>query len=836
MAALVMMTGTAVAQNTTPAIPDSTPTTEPVVPAGYSVHQSVDLGGHMANVTGSNSMYDTLVNLHSGPRMLGQTFEMRALPDNKHPLFDHLSAFSSGFGGDPNNFATLDVIKGKLYEFSGIFRRDRQYFDYDLLGNPGISGGYSIPISGSTTPYAWPQVMQSPFMFNTVRRMTDTNLTLLPLSKVTFRFGYSQNIFQGPSLTPSGNSVAGSEVLLQEFQRNSTDDFTGGVDWKPVQGTKLTFEEQIDHYKGDSYFTMAPGYLTVQEADGTKVSLLDSYQSFLPYGYNSTTGAFAPSSNCNASSMISSSTILYANPNGGSPIIDPACNVISSYFRSQPIREIFPSEIFRLQSSSIKNVEMNGDIRYTHANMNMPNYYESFQGLDKASREIDYAAYANARRQAIDADYGIIWQVSKTVSIAEQVSYWNVHQPGTAEFTSGTTVTVPTTAGEETINYTGLTSTTTTNTGSTFSGSAAIGTPAYEYFGQKFVINNATVMWDATARATFSLTYRYRTHSIVQDAATGPSSSVTNIDENGGIFNVALRPTSNWELSGSVEILYDDNVFTPVAPRQTQRYRIHTLYRPKPWATVSGAYNDLERHDNTNNTGTPSAVGPLDHVDHSRVVSLGADLMPNVHYGLDVNYAYSDVYTATNVCFQGAASVLPGGAIAPAAATQSGQLCSPVAAGHGAQTVLFGPARDFEDAPTQFGSVALAFSPVTKLHSDLGYRVSAVNGSRFFTDAGDVNGSMVSTYQSPFVSVAWTVHKGLIWKGEYNFYGYGEGGRSGAEYCNDNPALTVGQTGPLPVVPCSSLPNTAMSGPAYGLTAPRNFHANNVTLGLHYEF
>ncbi len=104
--------------------------------------------------------------------------------------------------------------------------------------------------------------------------MTDTNLTLLPLSKVTFRFAYSQNIFQGPSLTPSGNAVAGQEVILEEFQRNSTDDFTGGIDWKPVQGTKLTYEEQIDHYKGDSYFTMDPTYFTVQEADGTKVALL----------------------------------------------------------------------------------------------------------------------------------------------------------------------------------------------------------------------------------------------------------------------------------------------------------------------------------------------------------------------------------------------------------------------------------------------------------------------------------------------------------------------------------------------------------------------------------
>ena len=48
------------------------------------------------------------------------------------------------------------------------------------------------------------------------------------------------------------------DSLLSEYQRNSTDDFTGGVDWKPMPRTKLTFEEEIDHYKADSFFTIAP--------------------------------------------------------------------------------------------------------------------------------------------------------------------------------------------------------------------------------------------------------------------------------------------------------------------------------------------------------------------------------------------------------------------------------------------------------------------------------------------------------------------------------------------------------------------------------------------------
>ena len=191
------------------------------------------------------------------------------------------------------------------------------------------------------------------------------------------------------------------------------------------------------------------------------------------------------------------------------------------------------------------------------------------------------------------------------------------------------------------------------------------------------------------------------------------------------------------------------------------------------------------------------------------------------------------MYTSENICFQGAATLMPGGAVAPGAATQSGVLCGPASGTHGLAVLYL--QRQFADAPTEFGSASIALSPNTKLRYNLGYRVSAVNGSRSFSDARDVNGSIVSTYQTPFVSAAWTMHPGLVWKGEYNYYGYGEGGPSGAQYCNANAALVSGATS-APSVLCNSVANTAISGPAYGDTTPRNFHANNVLLGFHYEF
>jgi hypothetical protein len=842
-AILLMTTDIALAQNPTPAAPLPTPETQVSAPAGYSIHQSVDLGGRMANTTGSNAMYSTLVNMQSGPRVLGETFEMRALPGRKGGLVDSINAFGSGFGGDPNSFTKVSASKGRIYEFSGLFRRDRQYFDYDLLGNPNIPGGQSIPIGPTATPtgsYAWPQVKQSPFLFNTVRRMTDTNLTVFPLSKVTYRFGYSQNIFQGPSLTPSGYQFAGSyDVLLQEFQRNSSDDFTGGIDWKPVPGTKLTFEEQIDHYKGDSYFTMDPSYFNVQEPDGTKVALLANYDSLTPYA----------ASACNANSTGTTPVLSAPQTSGGLPVINPACAVITSYSRTQPTRILYPTEIFRLQSSTIKNISMNGDLRYTNANMNLANYNDSFQGLAKTSRSITYIGNANAKREVIAADYGIVWQAMKTFSLEDQISFSNVHQPGTSSITSGTTLATPATAGNETINYPTLTTTSAAAGTSSFEGSAAVGTSQPAYFGQRYLTNDLTGTWDAASRITLSLTYRYQTHMIAENlfSAVDPGGNPGNvplpvnattggtvtIDENGGILTAALRPTANWNINGSVEMLYNDNAFTPMTPRQTRQYRVHTMYKPKSWAVLSGAYNDVEHHNNTNNNQAAVAAndvayaGPLDHVDYSRVVALGTQLFPNDHYGIDFNYAYSDVYMADNICYLGGAATG-----LPAASTPSGTTCPATAAGRSGYD--FGPALDFMHAPTQSGSAALTLSPAKTIKSNIGYNISSVNGSRFYNDPRDVAGSLVSTYQSPFVNFAWTARPGLTWKAEYNFYGYGEGGPSGAALCaTANPTPTA----PVTPVSCSSLPyQTGMNISPAGETAPRNFHANNVTLGVHYEF
>lgn len=833
--AFLMMTGMAVAQSPTPKAETPTPA-QMTVPDGYTGHHSVDLGGRISGLSGSQAMYDTLVNLQSGPRVLGESFDMRALPGKDKPV-DYLHAFGSGFGGDPYIFAKLQTGKGKYFDFTGLFRRDRQYFDYDLLANSNIAPGSSIPIGPSNAPVgslAWPQVNQSPVLFNTVRRMLDNTLTVMPLAKVTYRFGYSRNVFEGPTLSPSYNLMK-YDAILEQYQRNSSDDYLAALDWKPVERTTVTVQEEINHYKMDSYYTLNPNGFTVQEADGTP-AYLGNWDSQTPYGIA------ACNTNSMGSGFVSKTqyTILSPSPtNGGLPVINSACAVVTSYTRTQPTRISIPTSFLRFQSSSIQNVTMDGDFRYTLATMHLPVYNETANGLNGAVRQTVDLGTAQGHRSVLSADFGIVWQAMKAFSLADQVNFFNSAEPGYSTIAVPLTYSTPTTAGNETINYNGPL------TGG--SGTLPHGVEAglfSNYFGQESFTNNLTGSWSASPTTTLSLTYRYEDRKIGQGiphagaiplALSDPVSGTLEIHGNGGVFTAAYRPTAKWTINGSLEAMFFDNVLTPVAPRRAWQYRVHTMFKPKPWATVTAAYNDRERKNNTNNNQATVAAGldpyegPIDHVDHSRIVSAGTVLAPNEQFSLTMDYAFSDVYTATNACYlSGAAAGFPG----TATLTPSGApaVCPGVYA-RGTTTLVDWFARDFMDAPTNFGSAAISYKPSDLVTANFGYRMSSVNGSRFYNDARDVSGTLISNYQSPFVNVAWTTHPGLTWKAEYNYFGYTEGGPGYAPLCSQATSFTAS------VVPCASLPyTTGATETVSGLTAPRNFRANNVTVGVHYEF
>ena len=675
-------------------------------------------------------MYDTLVNLQSGPRILSQTMSLRAVGTTPHPFFDTLTSSSTGYGGDPINVTVLRMSKGKLYDFQGLFRRDRQYYDYNLLGNPLVPAGLT------SNGYTFPQVLSSPHLFNTVRRMTDVNLTVLPLSKVSFRAGYSQNINQGPTYS---SVHFGTDAQLYQNWRESTDLWTGAVDWKPLPKTTLTYEQFVNHYKGNTTWDLAGANL--QLSNGAPVSL----------GFVNVT---VPS--CSGAPPIENGTTT-------PPTVNPTCNGYLDYSRYQPTRALFPTEGFLFQSADIKNVRMNGRVRYTGANMNLPDYFEYFNGFSSRAglRASTVTGNATAKRINVSADFGVVWEVNDKITLSDQYDFWDFRQPAFGNYgevdQTGTSMLIPPGApGAPTI------------------------TTASNFLGQKTESNRLTGSWQASPRASLSLSYIYRGRLIdrsaiaTTDGAPSTEAYTVDIHQNGGLLGMVFRPTNQWRINASFEADYANLTYTQISPRALQHYQIHTTYKPKDWATISGTFNDIEERNN---------VTLVNHLGHTRSASIGASLQPNPHYGLELNYGYLDVFSQTSLCY--AATPAPPGAV-------------PVPDGTGCGSNIY-LGNGYYNAPTHYGSIGITLSPVKALRSSFGYRMNSVAGSTQLFNPLQVPGSLQSQYQSPYANVAYTIAPGWIFKGDWNYYGYGE-------------------ASPI------------------GPTSPRAFHSNVGTLAIHYEF
>ena len=703
---------------------------------GYSVHQSIDVGGRIANINGSEPMYDTLVNMQSGPRVLQQSMDMHALPGQAHFfLYDTLVLTNMGYGGDPINTTMLRMSKGKLYDFQGLFRRDREYFDYNLFGNPLIPDGVT------SNGYTFPQVLHAAHLFNTVRRMTDTNLTLFPLSRLSFQAGYSQNINQGPTYSSLHN---GAEAQLLQNWRNSTDLWFGVVNWKPWPKTVFTYQETVSHYKGDTNWQLTGPYLQLPNGGGPVTLGYDNVQ--------------LPSCNDGNAPIVNGAT----NP----ATVNPTCAGFQQLSRYAPTRTLFPTEEFRFQSSDIKNLQLNGRFKYTGAHMNLPNFNENFLGLDDFGiRSWNITGYAKGQRINVSADIGGLWQINPQFSISEQFDFWDFRQPAISYLS-------------EIDHFDDANPNTPSMADPPGAAQPPSITSANNYLGQKLERNTFLVQWRANPRATFSIGYRYQSRTIhyvlplSTDFWANGADYTVPIHTSGGLIGAVLHPTPQWAIDATVEGAWADAAYVQIDPRQYYRSHIRALWTPSSTITVTATFDDTEGRNNQL---------MVSHSDHNRAGAAGVEFTPGEHYAIALNYGYTEAYTHTSICY--ASSVAP--PTTPAAPASCGT------------NVYLG--TGYYNEPTNYGSIDFMYSPMHQLKAHAGFRVNSVNGSTEFLNPRQVPGSLQSQYYTPYTNVLWTIKNGFGFRGEYNYYGYGEG---------------------APVGP----------------TLPRAFHTNLFTLGAHYEF
>jgi hypothetical protein len=306
------------------------------------------------NVTGSGDMFDTLVNLQTGPRFLDQTLSMQSV-DHQGLLFDDLYLNSFGWGGDPNNALRLRADKNKWYNLQSSFRRDQYFSDYDLLANP--LNPPPPPAPGGSTPSI--PVLTSPHEFDTTRRMSDVDLTLLPQSAVSFRLGYSHNNMTGPSYS---SIHEGTEALL-------------------LQGWNTT----MNSYRSGSGLS----HRAAHRSQLRPVSRLLQGRYGLPTGSHQS-GARAH--NAGKFGLAWDLSIDTANkepcavvPPATSLIVSGAltnftCSAYSSYVRNQRIRTSTPTERVSLRSSYFRKLDLLGSVSYSSATSSTP-LDESFSGL-----------------------------------------------------------------------------------------------------------------------------------------------------------------------------------------------------------------------------------------------------------------------------------------------------------------------------------------------------------------------------------------------------------------------------------------------------------------------
>jgi hypothetical protein len=771
----------------------ASPEAAPAAPTGnpgdnYTIQQSIEVGYRDSMIGGNIDNYDTFENLGSGPRLLDYTLSMHAI-NHRGLLFDDLSFSSFGYGGDPNDVSRLSIDKNKWYDFRAMFRRDKNFWDYNLLANP-------LNPTGSNPTVA---IASSPQALDLTRWMQDYDLTLLPQSRVRFRLGYSRNTNQGPA---TSTVEGGTEPLLSQLLLYQTNSYRIGVDYTGIAKTTLSFDEFLTYSKINE--SEADDNLTYQLSNHTPVDL------GLVFNTVGSSPCAAPITNATTTP----------------PTVSPTCNAYISYSEFQNPRSSFPTERFRFESTYFKNFTMAGSAGYSDANNEVTDFNEAIN--DYTSRTAQRGSTAGgptaAKRISANANWTGDYRLTDKLDVVDEFSFddWRIPSMwATAE--TNLFGTMPQAAGE-----TGLLVPISTFTPTTFasicpSPYTAVDCPQHtsssaadvvnelvsQFLGQDAKTNTVELKYDIASRVSANIGYQYMARAISDFSATFgtgqiyfpggatgtaandylaargscalvagalPSGCVPNangsieygsstlltptagnntarnlyeIHESVGTLGVAARPTDTLRLNVDLMFGYNDNSFTRISPRQVQSYKLHATYTPKPWASVDGAIDINENRDN---------VFTVDNIEHARVYSFVTTLSAKSNLWVDFGYHYMDIYTQTEICFDDTGSTVFTSACPVTGATGNlGTLSYYASTDHYA-----------------YGDVM--WKPVKRVTAMIGYAGTIARGTSTLLNPLTPTGTLDFNYLKPQASLAVDIYKGVTYKTAWNYYGYDDHG------------------------------------------------------------
>jgi hypothetical protein len=716
----VLLSGSAALSAQSPCAPEPPPPEQEGKTSGdYLVHSSFEMGYRSSNESGVGDMYGTLVDLKTGPRFLSQTFSMDSL-DHRGLLFDGLSLTSCGWGGDPDNVLRLRVDKNKWYDLHGSFRRDQYVSNYDLLSNP-----LNPP---SSSPYV--PVLNSPTAYDTTRRMTDVDLTLLPQSRLSFRLGYFHNNMNGPMFD---GIHEGTEGLLLNPTNITMNSFRMGADLRIAPRTVLSYDEFLDYYRGDTdaQLTAATPALL---SNGTPVELGLSVDTL-----NSTPCALAKGT----TTLISAGVLTNVN-----------CSAYFGYQRDQRIRTSTPTERASLRSNYLQRVDLVGSFSYSDAEMSTPEY-ESFSGLitRTLTRSFVGTGTSDASRLSDNADAGVAIHLMSHLRLVNKFTFWAYRTPQSADLSETDNDCVTPNSKTKLPACTLLSTAPVVVTTPTLTLSS---------FNQSVKRDQTDLVWDISKKVGAHIGYRYgdRVFDDFASFTTGGETSIT-VHENTALAGIWARPTRDVRLNLDVEHTNYDNVIFPMAPRKESRYRFQTSYSLKPWAVVGGSVNVVE---------DANAYSLTDYVGHNRNYGLTASLAPRRRFGMDLAYNYNDSIQNAFVCF---ADTPPTGVSLPFV-TGATACPQPLPTG---STTLADPLQNYSmyTNHTQFGMAMVRFKFDKRTTINAGGSITNVDGSIPQFNVLQPLGTAEYRFYQPVVYLSVDLGHNFAWNSGFNYYQYSEG-------------------------------------------------------------
>ena len=741
-AGLLLVATSATGQNSTaPPTPANPPSDadEGKDIGGYHVTQSIEFGGRISEVSGSQPMYDTLVNDQTGARILEQSLTMQSL--THQDIFDTLTLNSFGWGGDPEQAARLRIAKYRWYNFSASYQHMQNYFDYDLFANP------LNPASGAS-PYI--PILSSPHSYYDRQNLYNYDLVLFPMQRISFRIDYNRNRISGPSFS---SVHQGTESLNNENWDSTLNGYRFGADFRVNKKTTLSYTQLLQYYDGGQTYSLNT-FNSWPLSNGTPVTF------GLPW-FNSGSPCSAPLK---------------------SGIANPVCNGYFNYGLDQHVNTNTPTEQLNLKSSSVKWLDFNGQYQYSHASSSTP-LYESFSGLISRSNLLAYNtpdSSSNSKWNSSSADVSATIHINDQLRLVDVFRFRNFSVAGNFLDQENAYFNAASLGAGSLLNPI-ATFPSTILSHSSSSPADITNEVNVNMIGQKTYQNDFQLQYDVSSvfglRAGFVWSQDTIQPGNSYQAALGdiyypnnpnrgncvgvplnPDGSctfvgviapwgnpTTEINRYSAVFGAWYRNRKGMHANIDAQFGSADNWIYRTDPTSFFNVKGNISYAPQPWLMLGGNFVFQQGKNN---------AADINFNQHNYVAMVNATITPGKRWGLDLAYNFDAIQQNTILCFEG--SVVSPGSI-PCVGDSSLMQTYAVYQTH-----------------TQYGYFAFTLTPVERVTIRVGYNIVDNQGTTTSFNTLLPLGPLASTYQTPLAAVDVLLHKNVTFKAGWNYYQYAE--------------------------------------------------------------